>query len=230
MLYGFNDLDIAPFIINALRLFTFYFILSSLPIMLIFYYGAIERFVLAGLLSFMLSLAMPLIMVILLYYIIGYNGIWIGFPISAVISTIFAVIAVKIMQIREPEYSGLFFIKKDLIPKTRNYFLSSNEKDNRKEFFDYLKCINVPEGFYNDVYELINYIFKLNDNELDLEILLINFEDNVHLDIKYNGEKDNLDSIEKEFKDKGFKCTEVLGFNNIEFDLKSTIRNTRWGL
>lgn len=215
-LYGFKDLDIAPFIVNALRLYTFYFILSSIPTMLIFYYEAIERSLLSTLLSLMMSLLTPVICVVSLYYIMGSDGIWIGFPVSAIITMVFVIIAVKIMQIRENEYSGLFFIKRDLIPRTRNYLLSSSGGD-REEFLEHLKGLNTSEKFRNDVEELVDGIFKLNGDDLDLEILVIDYEDNVHLDIKYDGEKENLEALKKEFKDKDFKCTEVLGFNNIEY-------------
>lgn len=48
-------------------------------------------------------------------------------------------------------------------------------------------------------------------------MLIIDYDDNIHVDIKYDGEKENLEVIKKKFPENLFKYAEVLGFNNIEY-------------
>ena len=59
-LYGFNEMKIAGFVINALKLYSLFFILSVLPSMLIFYYEAIERSALSTVLSILLHTCTPI--------------------------------------------------------------------------------------------------------------------------------------------------------------------------
>ena len=91
-LYNFNKPEIASFAINSLRLFSPYFLLSIVPTLLIFYYEAIERPVLSGILSIVGILIAPLASMFGLYALIGSDGIWISFPVSSIISIIVIVI------------------------------------------------------------------------------------------------------------------------------------------
>lgn len=70
-LYNFNQLDIAGFAKNAIKLYSLIFLVSILPSLLIFYYEAIERSVLSTVLSVLETLVMPLISVVVLYELIG---------------------------------------------------------------------------------------------------------------------------------------------------------------
>ena len=216
-LYNFNNIDFADFAINALRLYSFFFILSVLPNMLVFYYEAIERPVLSTVISTLFTLVLPFVCVIILYNLIGANGIWIAFPVSCIITMIVIIVSVKLVQIREPKYSGLFFIEKDLVHKTKNFVLTGNDSNSRKECLDYLKNLNASEEFCENVNKLFDVIFETNDSSTYVEVLIIDYDDNIHLDVKYDGEKENLEHLKNNFSDNIFKYAEVLGFNTIEY-------------
>lgn len=216
-LYNFNHIEFADFAINALRLYSFFFILSVIPNMLVFYYEAIERPVLSTVISTLFTLVLPFAFVILLYNLMGANGIWIAFPVSCIFTMIVIIISVKAIQIREPKYSGLFFIEKDLVHKTKNFVLTGNDSNSRKECLNHLKNLNASEEFCENANKLLDVIFDTNDSGTYVEVLIIDYEDNIHLDVKYDGEKENLEQIKIHFPDNIFKYAEVLGFNTIEY-------------
>ena len=216
-LYNFNQLDIAEFAKNALKLYSFFFLLSILPSMLIFYYEAIERSVLSTALSTLFSLVLPLICVVVLYNLIGSNGIWLGFPVACIITMIITVIAIKAIQKREPKYSGLFFIEKDLVHKTRNFVLTDNDLKEREECLQHLKNLNADDEFCENTNKIFDVIFDTNPHGTFVEVLVIDYDDNIHLDIKYDGEKENLEYIKHSFPENLLKYAEVLGFNTIEY-------------
>ena len=138
-LYNFNQKEIAGFAANALKLYSFYFLLSIIPNLLVFYYEAIERSVLSTVLSTLFTLGFPLVSVFVLYNFMGSDGIWLGFPVSCIITTIVIVITVKAIQIREPKYSGLFFIEKDLVDKTKNFVLTGNNLKANEDCLNHLR-------------------------------------------------------------------------------------------
>ena len=219
-LYNFNEKEIAGFATNALKLYSFFFLLSILPNLLIFYYEAIERSALSTVLSTLFTLVVPLFSVYTLYNLIGSDGIWLGFPVGCIISTIIVIIAVKIIQRREPKYSGLFFIEKDLVHKTKNFVLTDNDLKAREECLQHLKNLNANEEFCNNTNKLFNIIFDTNPHDTYVEVLVIDYNDNIHVDIKYNGEKENLEQIKESFPENLLKYAEVLGFNTIEYEMK----------
>ena len=216
-LYNFNQIDIADFVINALRLYSFFFLLSILPNMLVFYYEAIERPVFSSVISVLFTLVLPMLSVIALYNLIGTNGIWIGFPLSCIFSMIVIVAGVKLIQMREPKYSGLFFVEKDLVHRTKNFVLTDNDLNARKECIGHLKNLNVTDEFCNNVNKIFDVIFDTHDQGTYVETLIIDYDDNIHVDIKYDGEKENLEHIKHNFPEGLLKYAEVLGFNNIEY-------------
>lgn len=216
-LYNFNQFEIAGFVIHAIKLYSLFFILSVLPSMLIFYYEAIERSVLSTALSVLYTLALPLACVVGLYYLIGTDGIWLGFPVSCLISMVILYITVKVIQKREPKYSGLFFFEKDLMPKTKNFVLTGNDMNARKEFIDHLKSLNADDEFCDNANKILDVIFDTNEPGTYVELLVIDYDDNIHLDIKYDGERENLEHLKHNFPENLFKYAEVLGFNTIEY-------------
>ena len=127
----FNEIDIADFVINALRLYSLFFLTSLLPSLLIFYYEAIEISAFSTFISVLYTLVMPLVSIFVLYNLIRSNGIWIGFTVGDILILIIIYISVKLIQKREPKYSGLFFIEKDLVDKTRNFVLTDNDLNAR---------------------------------------------------------------------------------------------------
>ena len=216
-LYNFNRTDIADFVINALRLYSFFFIMSVLPNLLVFYYEAIERPILSGSISVLYTLLLPLASIFILYNIIGTNGIWLGFGVGAMISMGLIVIFVKAIQRREPKYSGLFFIEKDLVSKTKNFVLTDNDLKERENCLNHLKNLNADDEFYNNTSKIFDIIFDTNPHDTYVEVLVIDYDDNIHIDIKYDGEKENLEHIKQNFPEGLLKYAEVLGFNTIEY-------------
>ena len=216
-LYGLDHSDIAGFIMNALRLYSLFFVISILPNMLIFYYEAIERATISTIFSILFTLVMPLSCIYLLYQFMGANGIWIAFSVASIITLVIIVVTVMAIQKRDKKYSGLFFIEKDLIPKTRNYVLTDNDMTAREESLQHLKSLNASDEFCDNVDKVFDAIFDTNEHGTYVEMLVIDYDDNIHVDIKYDGEKENLEAIKKKFPENLFKYAEVLGFNNIEY-------------
>lgn len=219
-LYNFEHMEIAGFAINAVKLYSLFFVLSVLPSMLIFYYEAIERSVLSTVLSVLYTLVLPLICVISLYYAIGSNGIWLGFPVSCLIVCIFIFLSVKLIQKKETKYSTIFFIETDLVDKTKNFVLTDNDMNARKECLNHLKNLNVSDEFSENVNKIFDVIFDTNPHDTYVEVLVIDYDDNIHVDIKYNGEHENLEHLKHNFPEGLFKYAEVLGFNTIEYEMK----------
>ena len=188
--------------------------------MLIFYYEAIERLVLSTVLSVLSTLIMPLASIYALYNMIGSNGIWLGFPVACIITTIIIIITVKFIQRKEDKYEGLFFVEKNLVHKTKNFVLTNNNSNAKNECLEHLRSLNATEEFCRNTEKIFDTIFDTNDEGTYVEVLVIDYEDNIHLDIKYDGEKENLDHIKNNFPEGMLKYTEVLGFNDIEYVMK----------
>ena len=218
-LYNFNHVDMADFAINALKMYSFFFILSVLPNMLVFYYEAIERPVFSSVISILFTLVFPLVSVVACYYILGPNGMWIGFPVSCILSMIVIIIGVKLIQRREPKYSGLFFIEKDLVDKTKNFVLTDNDLNAREECLQHLKNLNAGDEFCDNVNKIFDVIFDTNAHGTYVEVLVIDYDDNIHVDVKYDGEQENLQQLKHNFPEGLFNYAEVLGFNTIEYVL-----------
>ena len=72
----------------------------------------------------------------------------------------------------------------------------------------------------SDILQLLSnciMIFDTNDHSTYVEVLVIDYDDNIHVDIKYEGEKENLEHLKNSFPDNIFKFAEVLGFNTVEY-------------
>lgn len=220
--YNLNKIDNAGFIINALKLYSFYFIFLVLPSLLIFYYEGIERSVFSSLLSLLSELIAPLISIFLLYDLIGSDGIWLGFSLSSIITMIVIIVAVKLIQKREGKYEGLFFIEKDLINKTKNFVLTGNDCNMREDCLNHLKNLNADDEFCGNVSKLLDVIFDTNDKDTYVEVLLIDYPDNIHVDIKYEGDNENFEQLKSNFPEDLFNYAEVLGFNTIEYSVDKT--------
>ena len=221
-LYNFNHKDIGEFAKHALQLYSFLFLLSILPSLLVFYYEAIERTVLSTALSILYTLVLPLGSVYVLYNMIGSDGIWLGFPVGCLLSVIFVVVSVKVIQSREPKYSGLFFIEKDLEDKTRNFALTDNDTKERDECLQHLKNLNANEEFCKNTNKIFDVILDTNPSGTYVEVLVIDYDESIHLDIKYNGDQENLKHLKKNFPEGLLKYAEVLGFNTIEYEMSKS--------
>ena len=152
-----------------------------------------------------------------LYHLIGPNGMWIGFLVSCIFSMIVIVIGVKIIQRRESKYSGLFFVEEELVHKTKNFVLTDNDMDARNECLRHLKDLNADDLFCDNVNKVFDVIFDTNEHGTYVEVLVIDYLDNIHVDIKYDGEQENLEHLKHNFPEGLLKYAEVLGFNTIEY-------------
>lgn len=204
---------------TAIRLFSLAFIPYTIACILIFYYEGIERYIPSAIVSFISALLGPLLFTFILYHIIGVNGIWLSFLFGVIFAIIVAWIYAKIVERREKEYYGLFYLKKDLIPKTRNYELKNINDNSKNEMYNHLKDLNVDNADCEKLEKILEYISKNNDDNIRIEILIIDYEDNITINIKDEGKKEIIKNNPEFSNDEQINCSEVLGFNNIKLTL-----------
>ena len=217
ILYNLHVMPNDAMVESALRLYSLSFIPTAISLPLIFYYEGIERTVESGIISLISSLIGPLLFTFLLYPIMGINGIWISFTLGIILSIVVTAIYVKFIQRKESEYSGLFFIKKDLLEKTKNYTLKSKNDEVKYEIFNHLKSLNVVDSSIETLNRIIDTIFDSNGDSIQIEFLIIDFDDKITVNLKDEGKTEVMKNIEKSFSDENIKVSEVLGLNNIEY-------------
>ena len=127
------------------------------------------------------------------------------------------IIGVKIIQRMESKYSGLFFVEEELVHKTKNFVLTDNDQDARNECLQHLKDLDADDVFCDNVNKVFDVIFDTNEHGTYVEVLVIDYSDNIHVDIKYDGEQENLENLKHNFPEGLLKYAEVLGFNTIEY-------------
>ena len=204
---------------NAIRMYSLAFIPMAFSTMLLFYYEGIERTVESGIITIISEFLGPLIFTYLLYPYIGINSVWISFPLGFILSIVAVAIYVKIVERKDSEYSGLFFIRKELIEKTRNYTLESKSDDAKSEMFNHLESLNADKSSIETLDKIINTIFDSNNEKVHVEILLIDYDDKITINMKDEGKREVMKDIEKSFSKDNIKVSEVLGFNNIEYEI-----------
>ena len=202
---------------NAIRMYSLAFVPTAFSTMLLFYYEGIERTVESGIITIISEFLGPLMFTYMLYPYIGITSVWLSFPLGVILSIVTVVIYVRIVQRKDSEYSGLFFIRKGLIEKTRNYTLESKNDDGKSEMFNHLKSLNVDNSFIESLDKIINIIFDSNNEKVHVEILLIDYGDKISINMKDEGKREVMKDIEKSFSKDNIKVSEVLGFNNIEY-------------
>ena len=202
---------------NAIRLYSLAFIPMAFSTMLLFYYEGIERTVESGIITIISEFLGPLIFTFILYPYIGITSVWLSFPLGFVLAIVAVAIYVKIVERNDIEYYGLFFIRKGLIEKTRNYTLESKNDDMKSEMFNHLESLNVDNLSIETLGNIINTIFDSNNGNVHVEILLIDYDDKITINMKDEGKREVMKDIEKSFSQDNIKVSEVLGFNNIEY-------------
>jgi hypothetical protein len=202
---------------NAIRIYSLSFVPIAFSTMLLFYYEGIERTVESGILTIISELLGPLMFTYLLFPYIGITSVWLSFPLGVVLSIAVVAIYVKIVQRKDSEYSGLFFIRRGLIEKTRNYTLESKNDDMKSEMFNHLKSLNADNSSIETLDKIINTIFDSNNGKVHMEILLVDYGDKITINMKDEGKREAMNDIEKSFSKDNIKVSEVLGFNNIEY-------------
>ena len=75
--------------------------------------------------------------------------------------------------------------------------MTDNDLNARKECLEHLKNLNADEEFCNNTNKIFDVIFETNPHDTYVEVLVIDYPDNIHLDIKYDGEKKNLDNLKE---------------------------------
>ena len=202
---------------NAIRLYSLAFIPMAFSTMLLFYYEGIEKTVESGIITVISEFLGPLIFTYLLYPYIGITSVWISFLLGFVLSIVAVAIYVKIVGRNDSEHYGLFFIRKGLIEKTRNYTLESKNDDAKSEMFNHLEGLNVDGSSIETLGNIIDTIFDSNGGKVHVEILLIDYGDKIIINMKDEGKREVMRDIEKSFSKDDIKVSEVLGFNNIEY-------------
>ena len=204
---------------NAIRIYSLAFIPMAFSTMLLFYYEGIERTVESGIITVISEFLGPLMFTYLLFPYIGITSVWLSFSLGFVLSIVAVVIYVKLVERNDSEYYGLFFIKKGLIEKTRNYTLESKNDVVKSEMFSHLESLNVENSSIETLDNIINTIFDSNNEKVHVEILLIDYDDKITINMKDEGKREVLKDIEKSFSQDNIKVSEVLGFNNIEYEI-----------
>ncbi|WP_407375054.1 MATE family efflux transporter [Methanobrevibacter sp.] len=218
-LYGLGNEANTPSIINAMRLYGFMYIPSVFATILIFYYESIDRPIISTVMTLITSLFGPLVISYGLYPIFGENIIWLSFPISCVLSILAAFICMKIMEHKEKEHHGIFFIKNELIEKTKYYELTSINDGDASRLFDDLKSIDADIG---SLREILVKIFELNENNVSVEVFAIDYGDEIKINIKDDGKDIDIEKFKNEIGNiDDVKYTQTLGLNNLELVVKT---------
>ena len=201
---------------NALRIFSISFIPMAVSTTLIFYYEGIERAVESGIVSIISEMLGPLMFTFALYPVINITGVWLSFPLGVTLSIIVIAIYVKLVERKEKEYSGLFFVKKEIIDKSRNYTITLKNDEVKTDMFNHLKSLNVDSTYIETLNQIINIIFESNDDNIYIEVLTIDYDDRIVTNMKDEGKREVKTDIEKTFTSENVKVSEILNFNNIE--------------
>ena len=213
---NFHNLPAAPQFRFDIRIFAATCIPSVFATMYLIYYETIERPGFSSILSFICMLGGPLVGAAVFYPILGFDSVFISFAVGNVLTVVFAIIGVKVIERREHKYKGMLLLEEDLIPLTENFNLYS--KNDESEVINHLKSLDVDEARCGDMESILNGIFDNNTEDIVVEVVIINHDDNVHIDIKDNGKSDFFENIKKEVSNPdALKFIEVLGFNNMEY-------------
>ena len=204
---------------NAIRIYSLAFIPMAFSTMLLFYYEGIERTVESGIITIISEFLGPLMFTYILFPYIGITSVWVSFPLGFVLSIVAVAIYVRIVERKDSEYYGLFFIKKGLIEKTRNYTLESKKDSAKSEMFNHLKSLNTDNSSIDTLDKIINTIFDSNNEKLHMEILLIDYGDKITINMKDEGKREVIKKKKKSFSQDSIKVSEVLGFNNVEYEI-----------
>ena len=83
---------------------------------------------------------------------------------------------------------------------------------------EHLKTLDLDDSSTKTIVKLVDEIFRYNNNDVAMEVLIVDYDDNITVNIKDEGKKNIWEDISKDILDnKDIKFTEVLGFNNTEY-------------
>lgn len=218
--FNLNQMPNDTLVENALRIYSLAFIPMAFSTILLFYYEGIERTIESGIITLISELLGPLIFTFILYPLIGITSVWVSFPLGFVLSIVVVAIYVNMVERKDNEYYGLFYIRKGLIEKTGTYTLESKNDDMSIEMFNHLKTLDVDSSSLETLDKIINTIFDSNNEKVHIEILVVDYNDKIAINMKDEGKREVIKNIEKSFLQDSIKVSEVLGFNNIEYTIK----------
>ena len=110
----------------------------------------------------------------------------------------------------------MLLFKEDLVPHTEHFTLQG--KNDETEVISHLKSLECTVEDYKNIETIVNCIFDNNDADTIMEIMVIDYDDNVNVNIKDTGKEGLFDEIKKQVSDdENLKFTNVLGFNNVEY-------------
>ena len=150
-----------------------------------------------------------MIFTFILYPFIGITSVWVSFPLGFVLSIVAVAFYVKWIERKDSEYYGLFFIRKGLIEKTRNYTLESKDDGRTTEMFNHLKTLNVDSSSLETLDKIINTIFDSNDEKVHVEVLLVDYDDKITVNMKDEVKREVMKEIERSFLQDNIKVSEV---------------------
>ena len=97
--------------------------------------------------------------------------------------------------------------------------MESKNDDEKSEMFNHLESLDVDKLSIETLDKIINTIFDSNNQKVHVEILLIDYDDKITINMKDEGKREVMKDIEKSFSKDNIKVSEVLGFNNIEYEI-----------
>lgn len=85
--------------------------------------------------------------------------------------------------------------------------------------FSHLETLNVDDSSIETLSNIIDTIFDSNNEKVHVEIVLIDYDDKITINMNDEGKREVMKDIEKSFSQDNVKVSEVLGFNNIEYEI-----------
>ena len=143
MLYNLHNYVSTPIVLNAVKICSIGFFASAIATILIFYYEAIDQSTISTIMAAVAALFGPLAGVFAFYPILGNNALWLASTFGTLITIAIAFIYVKIYERRQSELSGMLFINKSILEKSRNYVVINRNGSDRSELFNYINGFNV---------------------------------------------------------------------------------------
>ena len=205
-IFNVTNVNDIPIIMNAVRLFSFSFMGYTISSLYIFYAQSVQYNKLANIISLLESLIFPVFFTYLLGYLLGVNGVWIGFSVAEFISVLFIFIYSKhVAKKTNDEYSG-FFINKNNTDEEVYEFTLKGTVNNVVQLSQKVQTHLSEPGtkVCLAIEEMLTHIIDLN-GEIDLiDIIIRDKKDEVIISIKYSGipcnptEKDNIKTSDVE--------------------------------
>ena len=79
-----------------------------------------------------------------------------------------------------------------------------------------MKTLKINNEYCDIIRNIIDKVFEYNENNVDMEVLLIKYEDNVKINIKDDGKENILENIGDDFITDEVKYNKIIGLNSFE--------------